>query len=170
MLFFLEAAASWWYNTPWFWMKVLVLIMYVWIWMKTSSPLLASGSVLALLKYCLWGMLAKNMEWAPGPECWEAVGKYPTRIPQPIPYSQGPRGRGRGKVLAVQCLWCSSSVLDTLWCVGWRFWFFHIQVEAVNVKHPICVLMRFPCIFNIWNSLIFSNISLCWIPVSPTDC
>lgn len=139
---------------------------------EDSSPLLASGSVLALLKYCLWGMLAKNTDEHLGPECWEAVGKHPTRIPQPV--FPRPRGGGRGKVPclwhAVQCLCCSSSILDTLWCVGWRFWFFYIQVEAVDVKHPICVLMRFPCIFSIWNSFIFSNISLCWTPVSPTDC
>lgn len=52
----------------------------------------------------------------------------------------------------VQCSGCSSSILDTLCCVRWRFWFFHIQVRAVNVKHPVCMLRRFLCIFNLWNS------------------
>lgn len=58
---------------------------------EDSSPLLASGSVLALLKYCLWGMLAKNTDRAPG--SWMLRGSWET----PNPYSTTciPKARGQ---------------------------------------------------------------------------
>lgn len=57
-----------------------------------SSPLLASGSVLALLKYCLWGMLANNTDRAPGSwmlrGSWETPNSYSTTC---IPKAPGQR-------------------------------------------------------------------------------
>lgn len=92
-----------------------------------------------------------------GPGCSGAAGKHPTCIPQAVFPAKVP-GQSKGgssAVSAVQCLQCSSSVWDPL---GW-----------FKVKHPICVLMGFLCICNIWNSLMFCNIFVCWTPVSPTD-
>lgn len=98
------------------------------------SPLLTSGSVLALLKHCLWGMLLSEQL---GPECSEAVGKHPTCIPRPVFLFcfPRPRGRVRGRCPCVchgsAVTGCSSNILDTLWCVGWRFCFF--QCKASNL-------------------------------------
>lgn len=148
---------------------------------EDSSPLLTSGSVLSLLKYRLWGMPAKlgASSWVPNAQGQLGNTQAVFHNLYSHSASQGPEAEWGGRCPclwhgstggAVQCLRCSSSILDALRCVGWRFWFFHVQVEAVNVKHPICMLMRFLCIFNIWNSLIFSNISVCWSPISATDC
>lgn len=123
---------------------------------EDSSPFVD----LSLLKCCFWGMLAKLgvSSWVPSAQ--RQLGS--TRPVFPNLYlcsaSQGPGAESWGRCPCLwqgstggdmPCLGCSSSILDTLWCVGWRFWFFHRQVRAVNVKHPVCMLVRFLCIFSI---------------------
>lgn len=123
---------------------------------EDSSPLLTSGSVVSLPQYCLWGMLAKR-----GVSSWVLTAPRQLGNTQPVFHnlcfpalpSKAPAQSG-GKVppcLAWQCSVCSAAPAFWTPCGAWdgEFWFFHIQVEAVNVKHPICMLMRVLCIFNI---------------------
>lgn len=139
-MLFLEAPASR-QNTPWLWMKDLIL--YVWIWTKTPFPCW----LLAVSLHCLnsaSGACVQSSEQL----VLAAQGQLGNTQPEfhELHSLPRPRGRARGE----QCSVCSADpAFWTPWGVRDGFASSTYKWKLVKVKHPICVLMRFLCIFNL---------------------
>lgn len=142
---------------------------------EDSFPLLASGSVLALLKYSLWGMLAKH-----GASSWVLSAQRQLGNTRPVfpnlrscSASPGPGAEWGGRCLSVARQHRRGSAVSGAAAAFrapsgvWDGDFVHIQVEAVKASN-LCW----------WDFFVSSTseiaqyfpTSLCLTPVSPTDC
>lgn len=118
-----------------------------------SSPLLAAGSVLALLKYCLWGRLAVH-----GVSSWVLSAQRQLGNSQPVFHNlySCSASRGPGAQSGGRCPVCVCGAAPALWtpCAVWDggfgsstyiqslcWWdFFVSSTFEINIFQYLCVL------------------------------